>query len=191
MKFYYAARAKYDKNCTNSSISWEKYIEWSRLTQLTELISVDSMLNEDLVVTDRNNESEYNYIVTDNYFETGFYTSLDFVLKKVSKLERFNLLAVVIEPDQKCELVTLDEFSFVGYDLIDMDYSISALSNCGGFDETFLPSTLNHFGLIDNSETAYEIKRRLLENNPEEYHADTNVIAIWRHLKIGQSQNKI
>jgi hypothetical protein len=186
MTFYYAARATYDKNFDGSGILWAKYIEWSRLTQLTELVSVDSMLNEDLVESDRNNSKDWNYIVIDKYFETGFYTSLNYILSKVSNIKKFNLLAVVIEPDQRCETVSLEDFSFVGYDLLDKDYSVSALSNCGGFDEIFLPTDLNQFGLIEDYDKVYEIKSRLLENNPNEHHADTNVIAIWRHLKIGR-----
>lgn len=71
-------------------------------------------------------------------------------------------------------------------ELLDKDYGSSALTNCGGFNETFLPNDLNNFGLLDEYQKAYDIKKRLLENNPEEHHADTNVIAIWRHKSIGR-----
>jgi len=74
----------------------------------------------------------------------------------------------------------------MGYDLLDQDFSISALANCGGFDETFLPADLNEKGLIDDFNKAYNIKKRLFENNPGEHHADTNVIAVWRHKTIGR-----
>jgi len=60
------------------------------------------------------------------------------------------------------------------------------LTNCGGFDETFLGSDLNDKGLIDDFVKAYDIKKRLLESNPELHHADTNVIAVWRHQTIGR-----
>lgn len=168
-------------------MSWNKYIEWSRLTQLKELISVDSILNEVLVEPNRSESEEWNQIVSDEHYETGFFTSLDYVLKKVQHITSFNLLAVVIEPDQDCKTVRFDQFEFVGYDLLDKDYSVSALSNCGGFGETFLPAELNHFGLIDDYVKAYDIKKRLLANNPDEHHADTNVIAIWRHVTIGRT----
>lgn len=186
MTIYYAARTIFKKSHDAQVIAWEKYIEWSRLTQLTELISVDGSLNENLVESDRNNEDEWNFMVIDTYYETGFFNSLDYVLKKVSNIKFFNLLAVVIEPDQRCESVNLENFSFIGYDLLDKQYYISALTNCGGFDETFLPTELNQFGLIEDYSKAYEIKSKLLENNPEEEHANTNVIAIWRHLTIGR-----
>jgi hypothetical protein len=60
------------------------------------------------------------------------------------------------------------------------------LTNCGGFNETFLPSYLNAVGLIDEFQKAYAINVRLRANNPLEEHADTNAIAIWRHQSIGR-----
>ncbi len=72
----------------------------------------------------------------------------------------------------------------MGYDLLDFDFYISALTNCGGFEETFSSSDINDKGLIDDFEKAYDIKKRLLENNQVEFHADTNVIAICKH-KLG------
>ena len=186
MTFYYTARGTYDKNYGIEGMPWDKYVEWSRLTQLTELVSVDGMLNEVLIEPDRNNADDWNYIITDEHYETGFFKTLDYVLNRVNDKDRFNLLAVVIEPLQDCSKVVLDEFEFIGYDLLDKDYSISALTNCGGFDETFLPSELNIFGLLDDFVKAYDVKKRLLENNPEEHHADTNVIAVWRHNRIGR-----
>jgi hypothetical protein len=119
-------------------MSWDKYIEWSGLPQLTELISVDGMLNEALIEPDRHSTEDWKYIVTDNEFETGFFTSLDYVLKKIKDIKSFNLLAVVIEPTQDCAGAIIDQFNFIGYDLLDKDYNVSALSNCGGIDETFL-----------------------------------------------------
>ena len=60
------------------------------------------------------------------------------------------------------------------------------MTNCGGFDETFLPTDLNNVGLIEDYEKAFDIKKKLFENNPDEEHADTQFIAVWRHQIIGQ-----
>ena len=95
-------------------------------------------------------------------------------------------MTVILEPEQDCKSINIDGYDFFGYDLLDQDFSISALTNCGGFDETFLPTDLNDKGLIDDFTKAYDIKRRLLENNPDEHHADTNVIAVWRHKTNGR-----
>ena len=133
----------------------------------------------------RESDEEWKEIVVANYHETGFFRTLDYVLKKTNRFQRFNLLSVVIEPERDCSLIRLDNYDFLGYDLLDQYYDTSALSNCSGFDETFLPSDLNNVGLIDNYEKAFFTKNLLRENNPAEEHADTNVIAIWRHRVIG------
>jgi len=186
MTFLYTARGTYDSTYNEDGMSWDKYIEWSKLTHLQELVSLDGMLNDILVEPDYNNSDDWNFIHTVDLYQTDFFTTLEYVLKRKKSKDKFNLLAVVLEPKQNCKDIKLDDYEFVGYDLLDKDFSISALTNCGGFDETFLPKDLNDKGLIDDFTTAYEIKKRLLENNPEEHHADTNVIAIWRHKTIGR-----
>ncbi|MDR2010670.1 MAG: hypothetical protein LBQ22_09330 [Bacteroidales bacterium] len=186
MTFLYTARGIYDKNYGEGGMSWKKYIEWSKLTHLTELISLDGMLNEVLVEPDYDNAEDWDFIHIVELYQTGFFTTLDFVFKRLKTKEKFNLLTIVIEPDRDCKKINLEDYEFIGYDLLDQSYDISALTNCGGFENTFLPKDLNEKGLIDDFEKAYDIKRRLLENNPDEYHADTNVIAVWRHKTIGR-----
>ena len=100
--------------------------------------------------------------------------------------EKFNLLAVVIEPLHDCKDVKLEDFVFIGYDLLDREYGTSALTNLGGLNETFFPSDLTQFGLIDDYEKTLDVKKRILKNNPETHHANTNVIAVWRHKTIGR-----
>lgn len=187
MTFLYTARAIYNRgNTEEDQQSWNKYIAWSKLTHLTELVSLGTGLNEVLVEPNRDSAEDWSHIVVADCFETGFFTTPEFVLKKTKKTEKFNLLAVVIAPEQDCAGIRLDNYNFLGYDLLDQYYSNSALTNCGGFDETFLPDDLNNLGLIDNYHKAYDIRKRLEENNPGEEHADTNVIAIWRHQVIGR-----
>ena len=186
MTFLYTARGIYDKTYSEDGMSWDKYIEWSKLTHLTELVSLDGILNEVLVEPDYNNGDDWNFIYIVDRCQTGFYTTQEYVFERLKPKDKFNLLTVVIEPNQDCEGIKIEGYEFVGYDLIDKDFYISALTNCGGFDETFLPTDLNDKGLIDDFAKAYNIKRRLLENNPDEDHADTNVIAVWRHKTIGR-----
>jgi len=186
MIFLYTARGIYDKTYDEDGMSWEKYIEWSNLAHLTELVSLDGMLNENLVEPDYDSADDWDNIYVFEQYQTGFFTTLDFVFKRLKAKDKFNLLTVVIEPDEECKRINIEGFEFVGYDLLDQDFSISALTNCGGFDETFLPKDLNDKGLINDFTKAYDVKRRLFENNPDEYHADTNVIAVWRHKTIGR-----
>lgn len=186
MDFWYTARGTYDKHYDQEGISWKKYLDWSKLSHLREVISLDTMLNEVLVKPDHNYTDDWNHIITQNLYETGCFTDLDYVIKKVQPMLRFNLLAVIQEPVKECNSITVKDFEFVGYDLLDQSYDTSALTNCGGFDETFSASDLNELGLISDYGKAYVIKKRLLENNPDEYHVDCNVMAIWRHKTIGR-----
>lgn len=190
MNIYFTAREKYGKDYDADVMIWNDYTKWSKLFHLTELVSVDLSLNENLIEPDRGNEGDWTYIVQDGCYETGFYRSLDYVLRKMKPKERFNLLAVVINPSEDSKAVELPDFEFLGFDLLDQEYTHSALSNCGGFDETFLPSELNELGLISDFEKVYNIRRRLAENNPNEHRADTNVIAIWRHKTLGREKPK-
>jgi hypothetical protein len=104
--------------------SWEKYLKWSKLTHLTEVVSLDGILNEPLVESDYDNPDDWNYIATDGVYETGFFTSLEYVLQKMDPRQRFNLLAEVIEPTQDCKNVKLEDFEFAGYDLLDKEYAV-------------------------------------------------------------------
>ena len=188
MEYWYTATETYDNHYEDGS-SWTKYIEFSKLSHLTEVVSLDGMLNGLIFEPQRGEGGDWDYIIVDDLYETGLFNSLDYVLEKVKAKERFNLLTVVKEPTEKCEKINIPDFEFVGYDLLDRDYTTSALSNCGGFDETFRPSELNRCGLVDTFDKAYDIRERLFKNNPEEHHADCNVFAIWRHKKIGRVRN--
>lgn len=189
MDYWYTARETYDKYSDVDGSSWREYMEFSKLTHLVEVVSLDSMLNGLAFEPDRGENGDWGSIVTDGFHETGLFKSMDYVIKKVKDKKRFNLLTVVKEPSEKCEEIEIPGFDFVGYDLLDKEYLASALSNCGGFDETFSPRDLNHYGLIDTFEKAYEIRDRLFKNNPEEDHADCYVFGLWRHKEIGQVKN--
>jgi hypothetical protein len=188
MTFLYTARKAFDKNY-GVPMSWEGYIEWSKLTHLQEIVSLDYMMNPDLIESDQGTDEYWKEILVGEnkvVYWTGLYKSLSYVLRHVNLNDKFNLLAVAIDPQKECKNLGPDEFDFLGYDLLDQDYSVSALTNCGGFDESFLPADLNKLGLIDDFAKASNIQKKLLENNPEEYHADTSIFAVWRHKTIGR-----
>jgi hypothetical protein len=81
-------------------VSWDEYIEWSKLTHLTELVSFDVTLNEILVDTYYEDADDWNYIHAIEQNLTGFFTSLDFVIsvcpfsqEKNRKLTKYWILA--------------------------------------------------------------------------------------------------
>jgi len=186
MEIAYTARNKFNPTFGDS---WTKYIEWCKLKQLEELISLDAVLCETSFVADlKSTETWENAFDLNSAYFADIYKSISYILSKVGTKTEFNLLAVAFEPNEECGDLKLDNFKFIGYDLLDQDHSTSALTNCGGFEETFNNSELNKNGLIDTYERAVEIKRNLLINNEEEYHADTNLWAVWRHKTIGQKE---
>lgn len=185
MDILYTATRKFDPSSpvTGDDLSFEKFKEWSRLTQLCELVSVDSWLCPSLCpspLDDDWDDRGYDFLHIEGEMGTDFYTSLDFVKEQAAGKEPYNLLAVAIEPQRECRGEKIAHFVFLGYDLIDRCIEISPLCNCGGFDETFLPGELNQFGLVDDYERAREIQRDLVKNNPDEIHAAALVVAIWR-----------
>ncbi len=186
MNFLYTLRAAYDSGYDEDGYSWYQYKAWSGLKHLTELVSLDALLNELLVEPDYNHEADWNDIHVIDFCVTGFYATQEYVLRKAKLNGRFNLLTAVIEPEEVCETIEITDYEFVGYDLLDQYFTISALTNCGGFDDTFLPEDLNQYGLIDDYQSAYDIKKRLWVNHPDGAHTNTYVIALWRHKSMGR-----
>ena len=187
-KVWYTAREIFDSE-HGVDFSWDKYIEWSKLIHLTEVVSLDGLLNALVFKPDLSSEEDWKYIVRKERMITQFFNSMDYVLEKIKDKEYYNLLAVIREPNEsKTDLST--DFDFVGYDLTERGGNISALTNCGGFDESFLPDDLNEFGLIPEWTKAKKIQKDLKINNPEEPHADCYLYEVWRHKTIGRKNKK-
>ena len=167
-EIWYTARETFDSDYKVDS-SWNKYIEWSKLTHLSELVSLDGILNGLILKSD--------------------FDSINPIIEKTMGLEYFNLLAVIKEPNEEKSKLN-SEFEFIGYDLIETEGNVSALTNCGGFDESFLPKDLNGFGLVTEWTRAKKIQTDLRINNPEEQHADCYLFEVWRHKRIGRKELK-
>lgn len=185
----FTARNTFDSEFS-SEFSWQNYLEWSKLYHLKELVSLDGILNDLCFTPDFDSESEWENIVTDQNLVTVFFNSIDYIMNKVKDLKYFNLLAVIKEPKSENANLNL-EFDFIGYDLVEKDGDISALTNCGGFDETFSPQELNQYGLISEYTKAKKVQIELIKNNPEEHQADCYLYEVWRHKTIGRKQRHL
>jgi hypothetical protein len=73
-------------------------------------------------------------------------------------------------------------FEFMGYDLLDKESGISALSNCGGFPKAFSNSELSEKGLLVTHERSRTVQDALVREYPDEHHADCHLWAIFRCL---------
>src|SRR5215203_3129491 len=91
---------------------WDKYVEWSGLEQLEELVSLDALLCPTLLPEIR--EEYWPYIVNED-FMLHFFTDFDFLMERVAPIERKNVLCVYRNPTASVD-ATFGEFRFLGYD---------------------------------------------------------------------------
>jgi hypothetical protein len=157
--------------------AWEKYIEWAKIPHLKEVVGLDMSLCSRVVKDIR--DEDWAHIVIEN-FRSYYFRNLDYLLKRAGKTTR-NILGLYRNPETHIIEPPGDgDFQFLGYELIDEGVQISALTNCGGFPETFSNDELNEYGLISSFVRANQIRDELLKNNPEEPHADCEMYALWR-----------
>lgn len=187
MDIYYTARADLEAAYVESGFGREGYAKWKAVSRLTEIVTLDSLLNKSLIESESDSPAYWDNVVTHKAQWPTLFKSLEYVLSKVQHKERFNLLAVALEPAEDCGKILLDDFEFVGYDLLDREWGdISSLTNCDGFIMSHTQDDLNEYGLLKEFEKAYDTKKKLLENNPGHGHEDTDVVALWRHKTIGR-----
>jgi len=158
--------------------AWAAYIAWSGLTQLDEVVSLDPMLCPTLLPEIRSNY--WPHIVNED-FMVGFFTDLEFLLEETSATPERNLLCVYRNPAREpSAAVGPMPFEFLGYDLVDVQASASALTNCGGFPDVFAGGELSSKGLLRSFARAVEVQAQLRATRPGEAHANCDRWAIFR-----------
>src|SRR5262249_8959065 len=159
--------------------AWEKYIAWSGLRHLDEVVSLDPMLCPTLLPEIK---AEYwPYIVNEDFMLT-FFVDLEFLRKQLADIRERNLLCVYRNPPRPAP--PYKGFEFLGYDLVDVQGSASALTNCGGFPDVFANSELSSKGLLTSHDRAFQVQADLRAKHPEEHHADCHVWAISRVVAL-------
>src|SRR6266498_2370343 len=168
------------KRCFDPSAGerWARYVAWSGLPQLTELVSLDEILcptvPEALVAADWEHNVRADY-------QTSYFRSLEYLRQRVASESRLDILGILQNPlAGEVERVVLPGFEFIGFDLLDVHGDVSALTNCGGFDEVFTGTELSERGLLTDLERAYQIQRGLRALSPAQSHTECHVWAIWR-----------
>jgi len=150
--------------------------------QLKELITLDTThrIPELWELID----SDWEFNIHKDYL-ISFFWDLDYLLKRFSGLtDGLNILGVSLEPSfEVADTFGGDRFDFQGYDLIG-EGDISAISNCGGFDEAFQSSDVSPVGLFESYAFARAAQKRLRQHYPSEPHADCDLWAIWK-MKSG------
>lgn len=175
MPVIYSAVKRFDPTCGET---WEKFIDWSGLTQLREVVSLDlilcSTIFQDLTAEDWQHNVQEDFKIT-------LFHDLDYVVRRVTGDERVNILALMQNPTEaNVRSFSDDRFIFRGFDLGELQTGISALVNCGGFNKAFNPADLSECGLLTAHAQALTIRNRLRAEYPDEHHADCDLWAIWQ-----------
>ena len=163
--------------------AWDKYVAWSGLGHLDEVVTLDPMLCPTLLPEIR---SEYWPHIVNEDFMLNFFVDLRFLLEQVPDRGPSNLLCVYRNPANP---PAPDEnpvgFELLGYDLVDVEGSASALSNCGGFPDVFSNAELSSKGLLTSHARALQVQADLRSRHPAEHHANCHVWAISRAVTLG------
>jgi len=170
----YVARRSFGPHSEN----WSGYLDFSRLSLLREVITLDTMLCPSIVTELSDADWQHNVVVD---YRGDYFTDFDYLVRRVRSVDHCNLLAVVKRPAEG-QVVQPPRAGFVfrGFDLIEAETGISALTNCGGFDRAFTNDELKEVGLLTNLERATDVQKTLRAEYPDEHHARCDVWAIWR-----------
>ena len=157
---------------------WARFIEWSGLSQLQEVV-FDPILCPTVLPEIK---AEYWPHIVNEDFMLNFFVDLQFLLDQIPDATERNLLCVFRNPSTEPPLRAAASLNFeiLGYDLVDVQASASALTNCGGFPEIFENSELSSKGLITSYTRAWEVQSELRQRYPDEPHANCHVWAILR-----------
>ncbi len=162
--------------------AWTKYIAWSGLGHLDEVVSLDPMLCP--TVLPKIKDEYWPHIVNED-FMLNYFVDLGFLLKQVSSIRDLNLLCVYRNPSTPPPPYTGPvNFEFLGYDLVDVEGSASALTNCGGYPDVFENGELSLKGLLTSHARALQVQSDLRTKHPEEHHANCHVWAISRAVAL-------
>jgi hypothetical protein len=160
--------------------TWTNYVGCSGLDHLKEVVSLDCLLCPSIIEGALLTEEDWNYIVLEEVVGT-FFCDVDYLLSRIRAESQQQVIAVLREPTESDVLSYSDDrFQFKGYDLVEDQTGISALTNCGGFDLAFSNDDLSECGLVSEHERAYRIRDLLRKHYPDEPHANCAVWAIWK-----------
>ena len=162
---------------TPTDAGWGRYIAWSGLTQLDEVVSLDPMLCPTVL---KNIEDDYWPHIVNEDFMLSYFVDLNYLVTQIAGVERKNLLCVYRNPESQ-PVARSSAFEFLGYDLVDTLGSASALSNCGGFPEVFSNSELTPKGLLANHTRAAQVQSELRRTGHD--HSDCHLWAIFRAIE--------
>lgn len=145
---------------------FQKYQEFSWFWDITELVTLDSIMCRQLI--DDLVEEDWEHNVHKD-FRLYLFRDLDYLLSR-KKLDRsrHQIFAICERPDGT-EAIP-DGFERCGHDIVDSYIGNSTLTNCGPIPLAFKPTDVNTYGLIDDRELAYGIRDKMRNLKPNDPH---------------------
>ena len=157
---------------------WTRYVAWSGLRQLSEVVSLDAMLCppavKEIVAED------WPHVLNED-FMLSYFHDLEYLVRRAGDLRDRNLLCLFRDPEAETIAPSgAFQFAFEGYDLVDIRGGVSALTNCGGFPGAFSSTELSEHGLLRTLARANEVRGALAERYAGHGHELCHVWAVHR-----------
>ncbi len=161
----------------NKGESWDGFVGWIGRLDLQRVVTLDPMLAPDVYAA--KTPEDWSMVVDEDYM-LSYCTSLPHLVTRMAGRKDCRILAVMRDPLREVAQIELPDFTFAGYDLVDVRGVASTLLNCGGYPEVFTMREISlRTGLLEDHQRAREIQRELKVRHPDDPHADCHVWAIW------------
>ena len=173
--YYYAALERFDRD---NGERWVGYARWLGRTDLQRVVTLDSLLCPPVVHVESGEDWEF---VAQEEFMLDFFTDADFVLRRAAEHPRAQVVAVARNPsDAEVSSFPHAHFEFAGFDIVDTEFTASAIIGNNRFIGVFKDSELSaKSGLITSRERAIEICDTLRKRYPDRKLAQCHVWAMW------------
>jgi len=183
MQYLYLATHRLDA----CSSEWLGYVAWRGLPQLTEVVTINTIVDAGLLSNeDWRHIASYEDVDRHGPYFTEFQRLLEYLNLVIPEYEldvaRLNILCAVREPTESpVPPFAWPAFELLGYDLVDRAMCISQLTNCGRHD---FDAELNASGLLPTLTRARQLQAELLLDHPVvDPHANCSVWAIFRLIE--------
>jgi hypothetical protein len=177
--YYYAAIERFNPD---NGERWKSFTRWLGRSDLARIVTLDNTLCPPVVHPQSADDWEF---ISKEEFMLDFYTSLEFVLKRVAGHRPSEVIAVARDASlEEVEGFPQPEFEFCGFDLVDTEFSTSALLNNRFPDVVNVSKLSRESGLIASRELAFQMRDNLRKRYPGRDDAMCCVWAVWRYTGI-------
>jgi hypothetical protein len=175
--YYYTAIERFDRN---NGERWVGYTRWLGRTDLERIVTLDSVLCPPVVHVESSDDWQF---VAQEEFMLDFFTNLEFVLRRVAGHRPSVVVATARDPSpEEVDNFPHSNFEFAGFDIVDAQFTASALLNGCNFPDAFDVSELSpESGLIKTRERAFRIRDVLRKRYPNRDKIPSHVWALWRY----------